>query len=192
MALRLIEPPAQTPVTLAQAKAHCRVDGNDEDTWFAVALAAAAAAAEHELSRALVNQTWEAVFDAFPAGGIRLNRPRVQSVVSISYIDAAGAGALMEPEDYVLDAVQMPGYVLPAAGKAWPATYPTANAVRVRFVCGYGPTGASVPATVIQWMLMHIGTAYRNREMVAQGVSISELPNRYVDALLDSERTWCL
>jgi uncharacterized phiE125 gp8 family phage protein len=192
MALKLIEAPAVTLVTLADAKLQCRVDGSEEDTLLQAYIAAATAAAEHELGRALITQTWEAAYDAFPACGVRLGKPRVLSIVSVSYISAAGAAALIEPEDVVLDADNTPGWALPAAGKTWPATYATANAVRIRFTCGYGPAPADVPANVRQWILMHIATAYRNREAMAQGVSISELPNRYVDRLLDSERQYNL
>lgn len=192
MALKLITPPAVTPVTLAEAKAQCRVDGTDEDTLLQTFIEAATAAAEHELGRKLITQTWEAVFDAFPAGAVELNAPRVQSITSVTYIAADNTTATLASSAYVLDADQPPGWVHPAAGYAWPATADAANAVRIRFVCGYGAATADVPANVRQWILMHIATAYRNREAIAQGVSISELPNRYVDRLLDSERYYNL
>ncbi len=192
MALKLITAPAATPVTLAEAKAHCRVDHSDEDAWFGIAIAAATAKAEHELGRALITQTWEAVYDAFPAGGIELGRPTVQSIVSVKYLDGTGTEQTISSTGYVLDPDMLPGFVLPAAASAWPSAADAVNAVRVRFTCGYGDTPAAVPANVRSWILMHIGTAYRNRETAVQGVSISELPNRYVDLLLDSERTWCI
>jgi uncharacterized phiE125 gp8 family phage protein len=192
MALKLITPPAATPVTLAEAKLQCRIDGTDEDALLQAYIAAATAAAEHELGRKLITQTWEAVYDAFNGGAMELNAPRVQSITSITYIAADTTTATLAPAAYVLDADQPPGWVHPAAGTGWPATADAANAVRIRFVCGYGDAPADVPANVRQWILMHIATAYRNREAMAQGVSISELPNRYVDRLLDSERQYNL
>jgi hypothetical protein len=84
------------------------------------------------------------------------------------------------------------GYVLPASSGAWPATAASANAVRVRFTVGYGADAAAVPAQARQWMLMHLGTAYRMRESMAAGFTVTELPNRYHDALLDGLRVYRL
>lgn len=194
MSLKLITAPATVPVSIAEAKSHCRVDASDEDSWFAAAIGAAVAKAEHELGRALITQTWEAVYDAFPSGGIELGRSPVQSITTLKYLDATGSEQTVSPSAYVLDAVadQGIGWLLPAAGTAWPAAAAAVNAVRVRFVCGYADTADSVPAAVRQWILMHVATAHRMRESIAAGVSVAELPNRYVDALLDSERVWRL
>ena len=124
-------------VTLAEAKAHCRVDHSDEDAWFGIAIAAATAKAEHELGRALITQTWEAVYDAFPAGGIELGRPTVQSIVSVKYLDGTGTEQTISSTGYVLDPDMLPGFVLPAAASAWPSAADAVNAVRVRFVQGW-------------------------------------------------------
>lgn len=193
MSLRLITPPAAEPITLEEAKLQCRVDGTAEDTWFtSFAIPGARRAAEHELGRKLITQTWEAVFDAFPSFGIELGAPRVLSIVSIKYVDTTGAEQTLAAENYLLDADTLPGWALPLAGTSWPDTADAANVVTVRFTCGYGPAATDVPANVRQWMLMHIGTAYKNRESMVHGVSVAEIPNRYVDSLLDGERTWVL
>jgi uncharacterized phiE125 gp8 family phage protein len=192
MALKLITAPAATPVTLAEAKAQCRVDGTDEDALLLAYIEAATSAAEHELGRKLITQTWEAVYDGFPEGAVELNAPRVQSIVSVTYIAADNTTATLASNAYVLDADQTPGWLHPAAGTTWPATADAANAVRVRFICGYGDAPADIPANVRQWMLMHIATAYRQREGMIVGTISADLPNRYVDRLLDSERQYNL
>lgn len=192
MALKLITPPSGTPVTLAEAKAQCRIDGSDEDAMLNAYIAAATATAEHELGAKLISQTWEAVFDTFPEGAVELNAPRVQSIVSVTYLAPDGSTTVLSSGAYVLDADNTPGWLFPVSGTDWPQTAESANAVRIRFTCGYGPAATDVPANVRQWILMHIATAYRNREAMAQGVSINELPNRYVDGLLDSERQYNL
>lgn len=190
MTLRMITPPAVEPVSLADAKAHCRVDGADEDSWFStIAIPAARRAAEHELGRRLVTQTWEAVYDEFPAYGVAL-APGVLTIESVKYVATDATEQTLDPAAYVLDAESTPSFALPAAGTAWPATASAANTVRVRFTCGYGATAAHVPGEVRQWILMHIGTAYKMRESLAHGQPVAELPNRYHDRLLDGERTY--
>jgi len=195
MTLKLITAPASEPLTLAEAKAQCEVVDSDWDTWFTTAIIVAREMAEHETGRALVTQTWERTLDGFVnADGAALDAipllPPVQSMVQLVYVDTAGAPAnLTETTDYVLDNVRDPGFVVPAYGKAWPDTYATINAVKVRFVTGYG-NAAAVPAAIKHWMLMQIGAMFANRESVVMqtGTSPGELPNRFVERLLDRYR----
>ena len=76
------------------------------------------------------------------------------------------------------------GWVLPVQGTSWPATLDTTNAVRVRFICGYG-SAAAVPAGIKSWMKLRIGTLYKVREEVVAGLSVAEVPGGFVDSLLD-------
>lgn len=191
MPLVLITPPAEEPVSLAEARLHCRVDGTAEDTLLSLFITSARRAAEHLCGRAFVTQTWELRLDAFPAAEIELAKPTVLAITSLKYTDAAGVEQTIDPSNYALDPYDAvsPGWLLPAVGYSWPATQDIANAVRVRFTAGYG-AAAAVPANIKSWMLLQIAAAFRNREAFQSGISAAELPNRYVDALLDSERTY--
>ena len=84
------------------------------------------------------------------------------------------------------DAVAAPGWVLPAAGTDWPAAGDYANAVRVRFVAGFGDA-SSVPAAVKAWMLLHIAEWYAQREAGADKPR-DLLP--HAARLLDRARQW--
>lgn len=188
MALIRITAPAVEPLTLAEAKLHCRVDGSDEDALITALIVAAREQAEHETGRALVTQTWELVHDAFPEAFV-LRRAPIQSVTSLKYLDSAdGTEQTLDPADYLLDKDSEPGYVVPAYGKAWPATWPVPNAVRVRYVCGYG-LAAAVPVAIKQWMLLAIGTMYAERETIIAGQAAS-LPDRFWAGLLDPYRLY--
>lgn len=191
MTLQLITAPAVEPVLLAAAKLHLRVDHTADDDLITALITAAREGAEHMTGRALITQTWERVLDAFPPGGVDLGKPPVASITSITYIDAAGAEQVLDPADYTLDATTPSGWVLPSqALDVWPNTDDVANAVRVRFVAGYGADGAAVPAVIRQWMLVRIGTLYKMREEMVAGVSLTALPGQYVDRLLDPYRVW--
>lgn len=188
MALIRITAPAVEPLTIAEAKLHCRVDGSDEDALITALIVAAREQAEHETGRALVTQTWELVHDEFPEAFV-LRRAPIQSVTSIKYLDdATGAEQTLDPADYLLDKDSEPGYVVPAYGKAWPATWPVPNAVRVRYVCGYG-LAAAVPVAIKQWMLLAIGTMYAQRETMIAG-QVASLPDRFWSGLLDPYRLY--
>lgn len=192
MTLKLIQAPETEPLTLAEVKAHLRC-GDDEDALLAVLIQAAREFAEHQTGRALITQTWEQVLDAFPPVELSLGKPPVASVSSIVYVNEAGDDTTLPDTAYSVDLETGggSGWVLPAAGTSWPTTLGTANAVRVRFVCGYG-NAAAVPAGIKSWMKLRIGTLYKVREEVVAGLSVAEVPGGFVDSLLDAYRVWSL
>lgn len=190
----LIEAPAEEPITLAEARLHLKIDDGitADDALISALIVAAREKAEHETGRRLVTQTWDMFLDAFPAldGSIKLHTALVKasSVTQLAYLDTAGAQQTVDPADYVLDTHSLPGYLFPAQGLSWPADVAdSANAVRVRVVCGYG-AAASVPAGIKAWIKLHVGALYRNREGFAEGRSVAELPGRFTDSLLDPYR----
>jgi uncharacterized phiE125 gp8 family phage protein len=188
MALKLITPPAVEPILLADAKAHCRVDGTAEDTLITLYIGAARRAAENRTGLALIAQTWELALDAFPFAEIWLPLPPVASITSIKYLDANGVEQTLDAADYALDNYgSVRHWVIPAAGVEWPDTLDAANAVKVRFVTGYGASGSNVPEDIRAWMLLAIGTMYSQRETVAQG-QVAELPGGFWHDLLNPYR----
>jgi len=186
----LITPPTVEPVSIADMRMQCRVDADDasEDALLAIYITAARMAAEHELQRALINQTWELRIDAFPEAEIRLDKSPAVSVSGVLYVDAAGALQTLSSGAYVLDSNTAPGWLLPADGTNWPATDDVANAVRVQFVAGYGATADTVPANVRAWILVTAATLYAQREAIDLSGKAVALPGRFIDRLLDEHR----
>lgn len=192
MALTLITPPTVEPISLEEARMQCRITAGDttEDAVLGVYIQAARETAEHELGRALLQQTWELTLDAFPAGEISLVRGRALAITSVKYLDPAGALQTLDSSAYTLDAATLPGWVLPAVGTSWPATASVVNAVRIRYTAGYGTAAASVPAAVRQWLLVTVAAMYDQREALDASGRVAVLPGRFVDRLLDAERVW--
>jgi len=176
MTLRLITAAASTGVTLAEAKAHCRVDSSDDDTLIQAYINAATAHAEKRTGVAMVEQTWEEVLDTFPDGAIELGIGPLVSVTSVKYDDADGVEQTVSASDYQVDTVSLTPRVVPV--DAWPATADKINAVRVRFVAGAG-----TPDDVRSAILLLVGHWYRTREAVVVGVSSTPV-DFAVDALL--------
>jgi len=186
VATTLVTPPATDPVTLVEAKAHCRVDIDDDDGYLAGVILAARQHLETETRRAFMQQTWDLTLDyAWPMeridGCLRnrivLTRPPVQSVTSISYIDTAGAAQTLAADQYKLakgDTGEW--FVEPAYGVSWPYIRREMAAITVRFVAGYGSNPGDVPEPLRQAMLLLIGSWYENREAVNVGNIVNELP----------------
>lgn len=192
MTLKLITEPSVEPLTLDQARLHCRVDPDytTEDATLTALIIAARRMAEHELGRALVTQTWEEIYDEFPPSEIELTKPGVLSIVSVKYLDTDGVQQTIDSANYTLDAETLPGYVHPVVGYSWPSTIDSANAVRVRFTCGYGPAATDVPGEIVAWIKMQLSALWENRKGWVEGVSVTPLPNRFIDSLLDRERVY--
>ncbi len=140
--------------------------------------------AEQELNRYLVTQTLDLYLNAFPTYANprfpdrTLRLPPLQTVTAITYVDTDGTTQTLAANQYVVDANSKPARIAPAYGLSWPATRDLENAVKVRFVAGYG-TAADVPACIKDWMLVKIEELWNGEEI--QG--------RFIDALLDPERT---
>jgi uncharacterized phiE125 gp8 family phage protein len=175
------------PITLAEAKLHLRVDGATEDALITALVTATRTACEHRCQRTLLQTTWELTQDGF-TDALRLEYPRIIAVTSVQYRDAAGVLQTLAGTEYLLDADSEPGYVVPAYGKSWPYTYEQINSVKVRYTAGYGTTADKVPAPLKQWILLHIGHYYKNREAAAGALE----PLPYADGLLDPYRIWQL
>jgi uncharacterized phiE125 gp8 family phage protein len=144
MPLTLITAPAETPVTLAEARQHLRVTATSEDALITNLIGAAVEHSETFTSRAIVTQTWELSLDAFRGGEIELPKPNLQSVTSVKYIDLDGASQTVPAADYQVDTISEPGRIKLVPAASWPSVNEQLNAVTIRFIAGYG-LAASVP-----------------------------------------------
>lgn len=169
--------PATTPVTLAEAKAHLRVPGGNEDTLIAALIDAAVSHLDGWygiLGRCIVTQTWRQDMADFPTD-FRLPFPNVQSVV-IAYSDTANADQTYSSANYHLVNAPGAGQILLDATASWPSVYDKPNAVRVTMVCGF----TTVPSALKHAILLHVGAMYENR---ASATEVALMPFAY-DALV--------
>lgn len=199
MRLALKTAPGVEPVSLASAKAHCRIDGADEDALLSTIISAARGAAEHALGRRLISQVWYAFFDAWnefewrnagayagPALVLRGLSP-VSAIAGITYLDQTGATIALPSTEYALMAGGdgQSAFVVQAFGKTWPTAQAFPEAIRVEAACGYGADEVSIPAGIRAWMLLLIGAMYEFREADAAR-AIARVP--FADSLLDPFR----
>ena len=194
MALTLVTGPAADPVSLADVKAHLRIDGALEDATLLAYVQAARLHLEGRdgwLNRALITQTWDYTLDRFPitvCGAswdptIYVPLPPLQSVTSITYTDTNGAPQVLAPTEYDIDTKADPGRIVPAYGKYWPATRAVVNAVTVRFVAGYGAGAAAIPRPIRLALLGLVGDYNEHRD--------TDGPTpKWIEALLAPFRSW--
>ena len=184
MGVKLITPAATTPVSLDEAKAHLRVASNDDDTAISGYIEAATKMCEAFTGRAFIDQTWQLVLDSFPTGidlEIKIPKPPLIEIVDIAYDDPDGAPVSIVADQYFVDNVSEPGWVVPAnASLSWPTPISAINSVRIRFRAGYvdnnSPQGAAVPGDIKSAILLTIGNFYEQREGQVVGSQVYQLP----------------
>lgn len=184
MTIKLITAPTFEPVTLAEAKAHCRIDTSDDNALVERLIKTARQHLEGNygwLNRALVTQTFELYLDRFPGNAIKVPMPPLQSIVSVKYDDADGNEQTVAAGDYDVDSVSEPGWVVPKRTFAWPSTYDAINAVRVRFTAGWPENGASpsvaqTPEPIKQAILLMVADMYEMRETFVTGTIATAVP----------------
>lgn len=160
MALKLIQA-AALPITLELLKAQLRVDTPDEDVLLQFYLDAAVEqldGPEGILGRAIGTQTWELLMDEFPDGPMAFPIPPLQAVTSVKYLDAQGVERTVPQNEYAVDVLSSPGWLIPA--DSWPEVFGTPNAVTVRFVAGY----VNTPARLQLAIAMLVADMMANRE----------------------------
>jgi len=183
--------PAVEPVTLTEAKAHCRVDTSDDDAYIGTLITAARQWVEEYLDRSLIHTQWTVRMDSFPYE-IELPRPPIATAgtttaVSLTYTLGDDSTATLSTSSYRVDRDSTPGVVRQLRSGTWPANLDDYNAVQVTYWAGYGATGASVPAVIRHAMLMLVGFWYEHRSTVLVG-SISKQLEFAVESLLSSQK----
>lgn len=190
MTLKLITDATTEPVTVAEAREWARMSSSEPDWIVSMLITSARARAEHLTGRVFVQKTWELWLDAFPASEICLERSPVDSVTWLKYLDTNGAEQTVASSNYTLDGMNAPAFILPAYGYTWPSTIDSANAVKARFVEGWGSNPNGWLQIVRQFMNVTIATDHEFRQAIVAGMPAQELPGRYYERLLDPLRVY--
>lgn len=165
--LKRLTAPASEPITLAEAKAHCRVDHTTDDSLIQGYITASREWVEDYIDRSLVSQRLVMTLDAFPHE-IELPRPPMASsgtatAVTVTYVmGEAGGTATLATSAYRVDRDSTPGVIRTTYAGSWPSHLLDQNSVTVTWWAGYGdPT--SVPQRVKNAMLMCVHELYEKR-----------------------------
>jgi uncharacterized phiE125 gp8 family phage protein len=188
--------PAVEPVTLSEAKAHCRIDTSTDDAYVSSIITAAREWCEQYLDRSLVHTQWVMRFDKFPPDGtmdIELPRPPMATTgtataVALTFTFENGTTSTYSTASYRVDRDGVPGTVKTLYGQTWPPHLQDDNAISVTWWGGYGASGTSVPAAIRHAILMLVAHWYESRQAaLATGAVPQDVPYG-VKSLLDSQK----
>jgi uncharacterized phiE125 gp8 family phage protein len=186
-AIRLVSGPAVSPVSLSEAKAHLRVDSNDEDAFISALIEAAVSHVDGQgqLGRAMITQDW-AQYENQSPGWVRLTMGPFQSLVSVEYYDADGVlqSATLSDFETRLDR----DFVIckPKENKTWPNADTRQDAIKITYRAGFGSSASDVPAGIKHALLLLIGHWYENR-MAVSDLKYQEVPVA-VESLINNQR----
>lgn len=186
--LTLVTKPATEPLSVPEAKDHCRITVDHEDGILDGLIQAAREHVERMTGRQLITATWKLVLDQFPCGPLEIPVAPLLTVVSVKYRDVADVLQTWSSAEYIVDAPAGPhantGRIYPKFDKAYPPALWRPDAVEVEFTAGYGTTPESVPQKMRQAMLLLMEHWYANRGATTE-IEMKSVPLA-VDALLDS------
>jgi len=168
----LITPPATEPITLAEAKAHLRIDSSDEDVWINSAIISARMMVELYLRRYLITQTWMLSYDNETPIEIDLTEG-IQSISSVKIIARDAMETIIDSADYYLGAGKK---------KLYFDNVLSGHRIEITYDVGYG-SAVNVPDDIKQGILMHIADLYENRgDNISMSKSVLNLlfPHRII------------
>jgi len=172
----LITPSATTALTLAEAKAHLRLDHEDEDALVTSLIATAQAhldGPEGILSRVLMDSEWSEIFEDADCKLKELGHHPVTSISSIT-VDGAALAAANYSLRYRDTGMAVVIFDTAQSGE-----------IEIRYRAG-ALSATEVPEPLKHAMKLHIGSLYEMREMEAVAVIVSKLP--HYDILVEPYR----
>lgn len=172
----LLDGPAVEPVSLAEAKAHLRVEHDADDDTITALIVGARIHIETQTRRALITQTWRITRDAWPASGrLRLVPVPLRELVAARIYQADGTAQEIDPDMFAVDAASAPAVL--AFGKgALPRPGRVVGGIEIDIETGYGDAPDDVPQPLRQAILVLLAHWYENRGLIAVGHEVALLP----------------
>lgn len=164
MTYALITPPASEALTLAEAKAHLRLDTDDENALVTQLIVVAREHLERTTGLSLMTQHWRLYLDSISEDGvIPIAKGPVQAIESLTVYDEDGVPTAFSLQGHVLDAAARPARLMLrqrlVPGRA-------VNGIEIDFVAGFSDSANTVPDTLKRAMLTHVAQMFSCRGVV--------------------------
>lgn len=177
MALVMTSGPAAEPVTVAEAKAHLRIDHNAEDVLIGSLILTSRLHIEAALGIALIAQGWRLLLDRWPRGTqLRVPLRPLIGVSEIRVRAADGGASVMPAGDYAVDAASVEPRIVRIAA-AWPEPGRIAHGIEIDFTAGFGVAAGDVPAPIRQAVLLLVAHWYEHRDPIEIGSEATVIPH---------------
>ncbi len=180
MTLIQTTPPAIEPVSLAEAKAHLRLDTTAEDLLVATVITAARQHIEKALQISLISQSLSFFIDGWANSAAPVVLPVAPLIqfVSVRTFAPDDTPTSLSTAGFDVDRGPPPRIAM-RSSMALPTALRRLNAIEIAFTAGFGPSASDVPQPIRQALLHLVAHLYENR-----GLSPDETAMPAVDILL--------
>ncbi|WP_417417468.1 head-tail connector protein [Hoeflea sp.] len=176
MTLIQTDPPLAEPVTLAELKAHLRIDATDEDGLLEGLIRVARTHLEAVTGVALMSQGFRLALDDWPQDAvIQLMRTPVQTVDAILLYDADGVARNLELSGLLLDGIAHPARLVVTQR---PRPSQPINGIEIEFTAGFNSIN-EVPPELKRAILIHAAHLYEFRGAVSADMQPASIPAGY-------------
>jgi len=167
-----ITAPNTEPLSLAEAKAHLKVQHSGEDSLITSIIAAARTYVESGWGLALISQSWRATADWWPADGLPLRPYPVGAITAVRVWDGSSMATQSLSGFLLIEGRQ--AYAAVQDGASTPIPSRSRSGIEVDFTTGW-EDAAHVPEDIKQALRLLIAHWYRNRSasLTALGRGVS-------------------
>jgi uncharacterized phiE125 gp8 family phage protein len=170
---KLITPNATLAVSVSEFKKFLRWEQADtsEDTLMTAFLGAAQEQARLFTGRSLLTETWQALFDNFPAKVTLTKCPVTLNSIVVKYYDSNNAEQILASSEYkIVDGGEFGMVSIKFDGNI-PSTYDKPQACFVQYDSGY----TTVPDPVKVAIMIQAGSYFENRTSEVAGTTVSQI-----------------
>ncbi len=199
VALTLVTAPTAEPLSHEEVKPWARQTTDDEIQVIQSLIPSAREQCEMATDLKLMPQTWDVIYDQTPLSAAhRLNIPLapIQSVTSVSYVDADGVTQTWSSAAYAFvpavlpPSTRVPAFITPVYNGSYPSTRYVQRALTVRVVAGFGSNASFVPSSLKTGMLQLIATwLTTGRQSVLENMNATLVPQTTI-ALFGAYRAY--
>lgn len=177
MTIVVTDPAVGEVLTLAEVKAHLRVETDAEDGLIEGLIRTAREYLESAAGLSLLDTGYRFFLDDWPkACAILIRRHPVKRVDAIAIYDEEGLPQGVDLADVRVELHRRPARVTVAAIRA---PMRIVNGIEIDFTAGFGESGADVPDVLKRAMLIHIAAMYELRGAVSRADQPATVPAGY-------------
>jgi len=185
MTIVVTDPSVGEVISLAEAKAHLRVETDVEDSLIGSLIRVAREHLESVAGLSLLDQGFRLFLDDWPkAHAILIRKHPVNTLDAVIVYDAEGLPEEVDLSMVRLDLSRRPARLVVSGIRA-PARI--VNGIEVEFTAGFGESGTEVPDALKRAMLVHVAAMYELRGGIGIGQQPATVPDGY-DRLV---APWC-
>ena len=177
MHLTRTEEPEEEPLTLDEAKLHCRVDISADDELITALITSARLWVEQHCINSLITQSYTVTYDYHDRSNgfwivkrkFRLPQSPIQEIETITTYDSDNNATELDSDNYRLSG----DYIVLNDNASWPTNLRLYDCLQIDFIAGFSDEANGIPKSIIQAMKMLVATWYENRESITDDVLAS-------------------